>query len=116
MLLGKYRDLAFAKRIGKFEEANKGTIFLDEISEMDIALQSKLLRILEDKNVIRLGSNKSIQLDIRILAATNTDLSKRVREGEFREDLYYRLQGFLIDLPPLRNRKDDILKLANHFI
>ncbi len=107
---------AVTKRIGKFEEADQGTIFLDEIGEMDLALQTKLLRILEDKEVIRVGSNKPLKLDIRIIVATNSDLIRKVEDGEFREDLYYRLQGFLLDLPPLRERKDDILILANHFI
>ena len=107
---------AISRRIGKFEEATKGTIFLDEIGEMDLSLQSKLLRILEDKEVTRVGSNKAIQLDLRIIAATNTQLTDQVDGGYFREDLYYRLQGFLIDLPPLRERKDDILLLSKSFL
>lgn len=107
---------AVSKRIGKFEEANGGTIFLDEIGEMDMSLQSKLLRILQDSKVNRLGSNKEIQLDIRVIAATNTNLMELVRNNQFREDLYYRLQGFLIHLPPLRDRDNDALLLANYFL
>ena len=107
---------AIAKRIGKFEEAHKGTLFLDEIGDMDHSLQSKLLRILEDKKVVKIGSNKPFDLDIRIIAATNQNLEEKVRDGSFREDLYYRLNGFLIDLPPLKDRDDDVLILAKHFL
>lgn len=107
---------AVGRRIGKFEEANGGTIFLDEIGEMDISLQSKLLRVLQDNKVSKLGSNKEIKLDIRVIAATNQDLHKRVQEGKFREDLFYRLQGFLIHLPPLRERDNDIILLAKNFL
>ncbi len=107
---------AITKRIGKFEEANGGTIFLDEIGEMDMNLQTKLLRILQDSKVSRLGSNKEIQLDIRVIAATNKNLMDRVKEGKFREDLFYRLQGFLIHLPPLRERDNDIILLTNYFL
>jgi transcriptional regulator with GAF, ATPase, and Fis domain len=103
------------KRIGKFEEAHEGTIFLDEIGEMAIDLQTKLLRVLQDSKITRLGGNKEITLDIRIIAATNKNLMDRVKEGKFREDLYYRLQGFLIHLPPLRERGNDIVILAKHF-
>lgn len=107
---------ATGRRIGKFEEANGGTIFLDEIGEMHMDLQTKLLRVLQEKKITRLGSNKEIPLDVRVLAATNKNLSKRVQENLFREDLYYRLQGFLIHLPPLRDRGNDILILAKHFL
>lgn len=107
---------AVSKRIGKFEEANGGTIFLDEIAEMDPGLQSKLLRILQDSKVSRLGSNKEIQLDIRVIAATNKNLMELVKNNRFREDLYYRLQGFLIHLPPLRDRDNDTILLANYFL
>lgn len=107
---------AITKRIGKFEEANGGTIFLDEIGEMDMNLQTKLLRILQDSKVSRLGSNKEIQLDIRVIAATNKNLMDRVKEGKFREDLFYRLQGFLIHLPPLRERDNDVILLTNYFL
>lgn len=107
---------AIGRRIGKFEEANGGTIFLDEIGEMEMGLQSKLLRVLQDGKITRLGSNKQIQLDVRVLAATNKNLGKRVKEGLFREDLYYRLQGFLIPLPALRKRENDIVILARYFL
>lgn len=106
---------ASSKRIGRFEEANNGTIFLDEIGEMDLSLQAKLLRVLQEKSIQRVGSSKTIQLDIRIIAATNKNLAEFVKEGKFREDLYYRLQGFLIKMPPLRERGNDIIILANFF-
>ncbi|MEI7669293.1 MAG: sigma-54 dependent transcriptional regulator [Pseudomonadota bacterium] len=104
------------KRIGKFEEANGGTIFLDEIGEMDMNLQTKLLRVLQENKIMRLGSNKEIQLDVRVVAATNKNLANRVKAGQMREDLYYRLQGFLIHLPPLRERENDSIILAKHFL
>jgi DNA-binding NtrC family response regulator len=104
------------KRIGKFEEANEGTIFLDEIGEMSPDLQSKLLRVLQDNKITRVGSNKEIKLDIRVIAATNKDLPQRVKEGKFRDDLMYRLQGFLIHLPPLRERENDVIILAKNFL
>ncbi len=104
------------KRIGKFEEANEGTIFLDEIGEMSLDLQSKLLRVLQDNKITRVGSNKEIKLDIRVVAATNKDLAQRVKEGKFRDDLMYRLQGFLIHLPPLRDRENDVIILAKNFL
>lgn len=107
---------ATGRRIGKFEEADGGTIFLDEIGEMQMDLQTKLLRVLQEGNITRLGSNKQIQLNVRVLAATNKNLGQRVKEGLFREDLYYRLQGFLIHLPPLRDRGNDILLLAKNFL
>lgn len=107
---------ASGRRIGKFEEANGGTIFLDEIGEMQMDLQTKLLRVLQESKVTRLGSNKEISLDVRVLAATNKNLSQRVKEGKFREDLYYRLQGFLIALPALNERGNDVLILARHFL
>jgi len=112
---GAFTD-AGEKRIGKFEEANEGSIFLDEIGEMKLDLQSRLLRVLEMKEVTRVGSNKSIKLDIRIIAATNRDLSNEVKEGRFRQDLFYRLQGFLIQLPELNKRGDDVILLAKHFL
>ncbi|MBK6839037.1 MAG: sigma-54-dependent Fis family transcriptional regulator [Bacteroidetes bacterium] len=104
------------KRIGKFEEANEGTIFLDEIGEMDLSLQTKLLRVLQEKEVTRIGSNKSIKLDVRVIAATNRNLAHEVKEGNFREDLFYRLQGFLIQLPPLYERGDDVILLSKTFL
>ena len=107
---------ATGRRIGKFEEADGGTILLDEIGEMDINLQTKLLRVLQEKKICRIGSNKEISLDVRVLAATNKDLGQRVKEGKFREDLYYRIQGFLVHLPPLRERGNDVIVLAKHFL
>ncbi len=107
---------ADARRIGKFEEANSGTIFLDEIGDMDIQLQSKILRVLQEMKITRLGSNVERELDVRVIAATNRNLVERVKSGLFREDLYYRLQGFLVKLPPLRERGNDIALLANHFL
>ncbi|MBI3143562.1 MAG: sigma-54-dependent Fis family transcriptional regulator [Bacteroidetes bacterium] len=106
---------ASSKRIGRFEEADGGTIFLDEIAEMDMSLQAKLLRVLQEKSIQRVGGSKTINLDIRIIAATNKILADSVKEGKFREDLYYRLQGFLIKMPPLRERGNDIIILANYF-
>lgn len=107
---------ADGKRIGKFEEANKGTIFLDEIGEMDVQLQTKLLRVLQESTITRVGNNKEIKLDVRVLAATNKNLAELVKQGKFREDLFYRLQGFLIHLPPLRDRDNDKIILAKHFL
>ncbi len=107
---------ASGRRIGKFEEANGGTIFLDEIGEMELGLQTKLLRVLQENKITRLGSNKEISLDVRVVAATNKNLSKMVADGHFREDLYYRLQGFLIFLPPLRSRENDVVILARFFL
>jgi len=107
---------ADSKRIGRFEEANKGTIFLDEIGEMDLALQTKLLRVLQESSISRVGSNKEIKLDVRVIAATNKNLGQLVKENKFREDLFFRLQGFLIHLPPLRERGNDVLLLARHFV
>jgi len=102
-------------RPGKFEEANKGTLFLDEIGEMDLNMQAKLLRVLQEREVGRLGSNKMISIDVRIVVATHRDLRQEVKNGNFREDLYYRLMGISIDLPPLRDRGNDILILAKFF-
>jgi DNA-binding NtrC family response regulator len=107
---------ASSKRIGKFEEASGGTILLDEIGEMDINMQTKLLRVLQEKVISRIGSNKEIAIDARIMAATNKNLAQRVKEGLFREDLYYRLQGFILELPPLRARDNDVIILARHFL
>jgi transcriptional regulator with GAF, ATPase, and Fis domain len=104
------------KRIGKFEKADKGTIFLDEIGEMPIELQVKLLRVLQEKEIERIGSKDTIKVDIRIIAATNRNLEKEVAEGRFRLDLYYRINVFPILLPPLRERNEDIPALAYHFM
>ena len=107
---------AAARRIGKFEEANSGTLFLDEIAEMDIALQAKLLRALQEKEIVRIGSNKTIKIDCRIIIATNKNLLEEVKKGNFRQDLYYRFYGLPIDLPPLRDRGNDVILLAKNFI
>jgi DNA-binding NtrC family response regulator len=104
------------RRIGKFEEANKGTIFLDEIGEMDISLQAKLLRVLQEREITRIGSNQVVPIDVRIIVATHRDLSEEVKKGNFREDLYYRLLGLPITLPPLRDRENDIIVISKHFI
>ena len=101
---------------GKFEAANHGTIFLDEIGTMPLHLQTKLLRVLQEQEVERVGSNKSIKLDVRVLSATNTDLEQQVRRGQFRDDLYYRLNVIPLHLPPLRERKQDIMALAAVFL
>lgn len=107
---------ANTQRIGKFEQANNGTIFLDEIGELPLDSQVKLLRVLQEKEIERLGGNKTIKVNVRIVAATNRSLEKEVAEGRFRLDLYYRLNVFPIELPPLRERKEDIELLANFFL
>jgi DNA-binding NtrC family response regulator len=107
---------AMMRRIGKFEEAEGGTIFLDEIGEMPPSLQAKLLRVLQEREVSRIGSNQVIKLDVRIISATHRDLSLEVKEGRFREDLYYRLMGLPVHLPPLRDRGNDILLIAKFFL
>lgn len=107
---------AASRRIGKFEEAEGGTIFLDEIGEMDLSLQSKLLRVLQEKELTRIGGNQVIKLDVRVIVATHRNLQEEVRAGRFREDLYYRLLGLPIHLPALRERGQDILLLARHFL
>ena len=104
------------RRIGKFEEANGGTLFLDEITEMDISIQAKLLRALQEREIVRVGSNKPLKTDCRIIVATNQNLQDCVLKGTFRQDLYYRLHGFPIELPPLRDRRNDIALLSKHFI
>lgn len=104
------------RRIGKFEEADGGTLFLDEIAEMDIALQAKLLRALQEKEIVRVGSNKPVKTDCRIIVATNRNLQDLVMNGNFRQDLYYRLFGLSVELPPLRDRGNDIIILSKHFI
>jgi DNA-binding NtrC family response regulator len=107
---------AASARIGRFEQANKGTIFLDEIGDMPIDLQAKLLRVLQEREIQRLGSSDSIKVDVRVIAATNVDLQERVRQGRFREDLYYRLNVVPLHMPPLRKRISDIPALVDHFI
>jgi two-component system response regulator FlrC len=107
---------AVTARAGKFEQANGGTLLLDEISEMDLGLQAKLLRVIQEKEVERLGSNKTVALDVRLLATTNRNLKMEVAAGRFREDLFYRLNVFPLNLPPLRERPGDIVPLAQRFI
>jgi DNA-binding NtrC family response regulator len=107
---------AVSRRIGKFEEANTGTIFLDEIGEMPMHLQAKILRVLQEREVVRVGSNASVKIDVRVIVATHRNLGEEVKAGNFRQDLYYRLLGLPINLPPLRDRDNDILVLAKHFL
>ena len=107
---------AVETRKGKFEAADKGTLFLDEIGEIDANTQVHLLRSLEEKKVTRVGSNEEVEVDVRIIAATNKNLRAITEEGKFREDLYYRLNVVTIDLPGLRERREDILPLAEHFL
>ena len=107
---------AIARRVGKFEEADGGTLLLDEISEMDVRLQAKLLRAIQERVIDRVGGTKPVPVDIRIIATSNRDLAESVRTGTFREDLLYRLNVVNLKLPPLRERPSDILELANHFV
>ncbi len=107
---------ANSRRIGRFEVAHGGTVFLDEIGEVNIATQAKLLRVVQEKEFERVGSSASIKVEVRLIAATNKDLEKEIKEGRFREDLFYRLNVFHIDIPPLRERKEDIPRLIEHFI
>ncbi len=106
---------ASSRRIGKFELASKGTLFLDEIAEMDLNMQTKLLRVLQEKEISRVGGNSVIKIDTRIIVATNKKLVDEVKKGNFREDLYYRLLGLPIELPPLRQRDNDVLVLTKYF-
>jgi len=112
---GAFTD-ATTQKLGRFELANTGTLFLDEISNMDMAMQGKILRAIQEREIQRLGSQKTIKIDIRIISATNIDLKKAVKENAFREDLYYRLNVIPLSLPPLRERKSDIPMLANYFL
>ncbi len=107
---------ANSRKIGKFEIANKGTIFLDEIGEMDVNMQAKLLRVIQEKELYRVGGTKPVKFDARVIVATNRNLAKEVEKGNFREDLYYRLLGLPIEIPPLRYRGNDILILAKFFV
>lgn len=107
---------ATAQKIGKFELANEGTIFLDEIGDMPLATQAKLLRVLQEKEFERVGGSQTIRVDVRFIAATNKNLMEMVKQGTFREDLYYRLNVFSVHLPPLRDRKEDIPILTAHFL
>jgi DNA-binding NtrC family response regulator len=105
-----------ARKMGKFEIAEGGTIFLDEISDMDVSLQAKLLRVLQERKFERLGGTKTINVNVRVIAATNIDLKEAIKKRKFREDLYYRLSVFPITIPPLRDRREDIPSLADYFI
>ncbi len=107
---------AVTRRTGKFEEASKGTLFLDEIGEMDINMQAKLLRALQEKEIVRIGSNDVVKVDVRIIVATHRNLLEMVKNGTFREDLYYRVLGLPIHLPPLRERENDVLIIAKFFM
>jgi DNA-binding NtrC family response regulator len=107
---------AMNRRIGKFEEAEGGTIFLDEIGDMDLSLQAKLLRVVQEKEVTRIGANEVIKLDVRIIVATHKNLQEETKAGRFREDLYYRLLGLPINLPPLRERGQDVILIAKSFL
>jgi DNA-binding NtrC family response regulator len=107
---------AVARKMGKFEIAEGGTIFLDEVGDLDIALQAKLLRVLQDRTFERLGGTKTISVDVRLIAASNADLKKAIEKNLFREDLYYRLSVFPIAIPPLRERREDIPDLAEYFV
>jgi two-component system response regulator HydG len=112
---GAFTD-ARGDRAGRFEYADGGTLFLDEIGDMPLAMQAKLLRVLQDREITRLGSNDPVKVDVRFLAATNKDLAVAMREKTFREDLYFRIRGAVIELPPLRQRRDDIPLLIHHVI
>ncbi len=112
---GSFTD-AHAKRLGKLEVANEGTVFLDEIGELSLNLQVKILRFLQERTIERVGGNTPIELDVRVIVATNCDLKKEIKGGKFREDLYYRLSVINIELPPLRERGDDVYILAKHFL
>jgi DNA-binding NtrC family response regulator len=107
---------AAASRTGKFEEASDGTVFLDEIGELELSLQVKLLRVLQERTIERLGSNKKIRVNFRLISSTNRDLKREIEAGNFREDLFYRINVVQIDVPPLRSRKDDIPELAAEFL
>jgi two-component system NtrC family response regulator len=107
---------ATKSRAGKFEAAHEGTLFLDEIGDLPLTLQPKLLRVLQDNRVTRIGGNKEIATDVRVIAATNQDLGERVAEKRFREDLYYRLNVVPIEMPPLRERREDVTLLVDHFV
>jgi formate hydrogenlyase transcriptional activator len=107
---------AIAHKIGRFELAHQGTLFLDEVGDIPLELQPKLLRVLQEQEFERLGSPRTIQVNVRLVAATNRDLLRMVAEGQFRKDLYYRLNVFPVMLPPLRQRREDIPRLARHFV
>lgn len=107
---------AISRQLGKFEEASGGTLFLDEIAELDLSLQSKLLRVLQERELVRLGGNENVKLDVRLIIATHRNLLEEVQKGTFREDLFFRIMGLPIELPPLRDRGNDILILSKYFL
>lgn len=107
---------AVTRKIGKFEQAQGGTLFLDEIADMDLHMQAKLLRVLQERELTRIGGNDTIKIDVRLIVASNRNLAEEVQKGKFREDLYYRLLGLPIELPPLRYRGNDIILLAKYFV
>jgi two-component system, NtrC family, nitrogen regulation response regulator NtrX len=107
---------AVKQRIGKFEQAHEGTLFLDEIGDMSLSAQAKVLRALQENRITRVGGDKDIRVDVRVVAATNKDLKKEISENKFREDLYHRIGVIILNVPPLRERKDDIPMLVNHFL
>jgi transcriptional regulator with GAF, ATPase, and Fis domain len=107
---------AVGTRQGRFEQAHKGTLFLDEVGTMSVSLQMKVLRALQEREFERVGDNQTIRVDVRVIAATNSDLLSMIAEGTFREDLYYRLNVISLALPPLRERRDDIPILVTHFL
>lgn len=107
---------AIKQRIGKFEQASGGTLFMDEIGDMSLSAQAKVLRVLQENKITRVGGEKEISIDVRVIAATNKDLHAEIAKGTFREDLYHRLGVILIHVPTLNERKDDIPILANQFV
>jgi two-component system nitrogen regulation response regulator NtrX len=112
---GSFTGAMQSKR-GKFEQAHSGTLFLDEIGDMSLKVQSKVLRVLQEQRFERIGSDETVEVDVRVIAATNKNLEEAIKKGEFREDLYYRLNVIPILLPPLRERGDDVLSIANHYL
>src|SRR5207253_847636 len=107
---------AIGEREGRFEHADGGTLFMDEIGDMPVAMQAKLLRVLENGEVVRVGSNEPIRVDVRLISATNRKLEEMTAEKQFREDLYFRIKGVTIHLPPLRERREDIPLLLHYFL
>ena len=107
---------AIKQRKGKFEQADGGTLFMDEIGDMSLSAQAKVLRALQERKISRVGSDRDIEVDVRVIAATNKNLEREIREGNFREDLYHRIGVILIKVPPLRERKGDVAILVRHFL
>ena len=112
---GAFTD-AYESRPGKFEAANGGSLFMDEIGNLPLALQAKLLTVLQNRNITRIGSNKVIPVDIRLISATNKDIPEMIKEGLFREDLFYRINTIHLEIPPLRERGDDLLLFIDAFL